>query len=352
MTSQPLNRVDHHRSSPQPGSLFAGWLLDFASLSLKLAAALALILLCLSLTAHAQSLQSGERNAGQAQSAGYRVSTQSVNGGSGASKSPSFENVVVISQQAATGLLRGHSFQMELGVLTSEDLINVNPTDRELVVVSAASYTPLIAPGSIATAFGTHLASADAAAAFLPLPINLAGSSVLVNGRLSQMFYISDDAPLGYGQVNFFVPEDTEEGLAEIVVTAADGTRSVGRVQVGRVAPAIFTTTADGIGEPAALATSDGANYLPAPFDAEVQGRPNYLVLFGTGFRSRTDLNRVQILIDDVPAEVAYAGLQGSFIGLDQINVIIPPQLRGKGRVNLRLVVDGLTANIVQIRIK
>ncbi len=144
---------------------------------------------------------------------------------------------MVISQQAATGLLHGRSFQMELGVLTSEDL-NLNQQDRELVVVSAASFSPLIAPGSIATAFGTRLASADAAAAVLPLPINLAGSTVLVNGRLSQMFYISDDAPLGYGQVNFFVPEDTEEGLAQIVVTAADGTRSVGSIQVGRVAPA------------------------------------------------------------------------------------------------------------------
>lgn len=344
MTSQPLNRVDRR-------SLFASWLLDFASLSLKLAAALALILLCLSLTAHAQSVQSGERNAGQAQSSKYRVSTQSVNGGSGVSKSSSFENIVVISQQAATGLLFGRGFQMELGVLTSEDL-TVNQQDRNLVVVSAASFSPLIAPGSIATAFGTHLASADAAAAVLPLPINLSGSSVMVNGRLSQMFYISDDAPLGYGQVNFFVPEDTEEGLAQVVVTAADGTRSVGQIQVGRVAPALFTTTSDGAGEPAALATSDGALYLSAPFDAEVGGKPNYLVLFGTGFRNRTDISNVQITIDDIPAQVAYAGTQGGFIGLDQINVIIPPQVRRNGRVNLKLVVDGIVANVVQIRIK
>jgi uncharacterized protein (TIGR03437 family) len=342
MTSQNLNRVDHR-------SLLASWLLEFASLSIKLGAALLLILLCLSLTARAQSVQSAERNAGQAQSANYRVSTQSVNGGSGVAKSSGFENVVVISQPAAIGLLRSQGFQMELGVLTSEELA---ASSRELTIVSAASYTAPIAPGSIASAFGTRLASEDASALTLPLPVNLAGSTVTVNGRPSEMFYISDDAPLGYGQVNFYVPEETEEGLAEVVVMAADGTRSVGRVQVGRIAPGLFTVSSSGAGEAAALATSDGVNYLPPPFDAEVDGKPYYLILFGTGFRHRTDLNQVQITIDDLPARVEYAGAQGSFIGLDQINVIIPPQLRGKGLVNLKLVVDGITANVVQVRIK
>jgi uncharacterized protein (TIGR03437 family) len=340
MTSQQLNRVDHR-------SLFASWLLDCAWLSLKLGAALLLILLCLTLTARAQSAQPAERNAGQAQSANYRVSTQSVNGGSGVSKSSGFEQVVVISQQAAIGLLRSQGFQMELGVLTSDNL-----NQRDLTVVSAASYTPLISPGSIASAFGTHLASADAFAATVPLPLSLSGSTITINGRPGELFYIGDDAPLGYGQVNFFVPEDTEEGLAEVVVTAADGTRSVGHVQVRRVAPAFFTTTSDGIGEVTALATSDGINYLPPPFDAEVDGKPNYLVIFCTGIHHNTGLDHVQLTIDGVPTPVIYASVQGQFIGLDQINVIIPPQLRGKGRVNLRLVVDGIEANVVQVRIK
>jgi uncharacterized protein (TIGR03437 family) len=49
---------------------------------------------------------------------------------------------------------------------------------------------------------------------------------------------------------------------------------------------------------------------------------------------------------------VAFAGAQGLLVGLDQINVIIPQQLRGKGLVNVRVVVDGVEANTVQVRIK
>jgi uncharacterized protein (TIGR03437 family) len=340
MTSPNLNRVDH-------GSPFASWLFDFASLALKLAAALLLIALCFNLTARGQELTPAERHAGQAQSANYRVATQSVNGGGGVAKSPGYENILAISQQAPAGLLKSLSFQLELGVLTSDDL-NSNP----LVIVSAASYTAPIAPGSIATAFGTRLASTDAAAISLPLPTELAGSTVTVNGRASRLFYIGDDAPLGYGQANFHVPEETEEGLAEVVITAADGTRSVGRVQIARVAPGLFTFAADGQGEAAALATADGVNYVLPPFEATVNGQPNFLILFGTGIRRGSHLSRVEVTIDDVPAQVTYAGAQGVFVGLDQINVIIPPQLRGRGLVNLRLAVDGISANLVQIKIR
>jgi uncharacterized protein (TIGR03437 family) len=60
----------------------------------------------------------------------------------------------------------------------------------------------------------------------------------------------------------------------------------------------------------------------------------------------------VQVIIDDVPATVGYAGPHLYLVGLDQINVTISPQLRGRGLVNLRLVVDGVEANVVQVRIK
>lgn len=338
MTSQNLNRIDHR-------SPFASWLLNFATLALQLALALLLIAVCLNLTAHGQNLTPAELYAGQAQSANYRIATQSVNGGGGVAKSAGFESAVVISQQAAAGLLKSQSFQLELGLLTSDD-------PKDPIIVSAASYKSPVAPGSIAVVFGTHLATADAAAANLPLPLALAGTTVMVNGRASQLFYVGDDVPQGYGQVNFFIPPETEEGVAEVVITAADGSRSTGHVVVARVAPGLFTADSSGSGEAAALATPDGLRYFSPPFDVTIDGRPNFLVLFGTGFRNTVNLSRVQVTIDDVPTQVAYAGPQGVLVGLDQINVIIPPQLRGKGLVNLKLVVDGVEANAVQIRIK
>jgi uncharacterized protein (TIGR03437 family) len=49
---------------------------------------------------------------------------------------------------------------------------------------------------------------------------------------------------------------------------------------------------------------------------------------------------------------VLFAGPQGSFPGLDQVNVEIPNALTGKGEVNVTLAVDGASTNTVSVNIK
>jgi uncharacterized protein (TIGR03437 family) len=337
----------HTSALAEDRSLFLNWLVNLLRLALQLSAALLLAVCLLYLTARAQEQPAHERNAGQAQSATYRVATQAVTGGGGAAKSKSYQTITAIAQQAAAGLVKGSQFQLELGVLTSDDTSGNQPT-----IVSAATYKAPVAPGSIAVAFGVRLATADAAAAMLPLPLTLAGTTVRVNGRPSRLFYVGDDAPAGYGQVNFLIPPETETGMAEVVITAADGLISLAHVQVAPVAPGLFTADATGSGEAAALATPDGIRYFTAPFDLTVEGNPNYLILFGTGIRNVSRPDRVQVTIDDVPAQVVYAGAHSTLVGLDQINVIIPQQLRSRGAVNVTLVVEGIPASTVQVRLR
>ena len=49
---------------------------------------------------------------------------------------------------------------------------------------------------------------------------------------------------------------------------------------------------------------------------------------------------------------MAFAGAQGEFAGLDQINLQIPTSLRGRGDVSVILTVDGLTTNTVSINVR
>ncbi len=49
---------------------------------------------------------------------------------------------------------------------------------------------------------------------------------------------------------------------------------------------------------------------------------------------------------------MTYAGTQGSYIGLDQANLLIPSSLAGKGDVNVVLTVDGKSSNVVTINMK
>jgi uncharacterized protein (TIGR03437 family) len=46
---------------------------------------------------------------------------------------------------------------------------------------------------------------------------------------------------------------------------------------------------------------------------------------------------------------VDYAGPQPTYVGLDQVNLILPRSLRGQGTVSIALTVDGQTANPLNI---
>lgn len=74
--------------------------------------------------------------------------------------------------------------------------------------------------------------------------------------------------------------------------------------------------------------------YDPAPISVGSSSDQLYLLLFGTGFRNRTSFANVSGTIGGTSATATYAGAQGSFVGLDQANVLTPSSLAGKGNVN------------------
>ena len=55
------------------------------------------------------------------------------------------------------------------------------------------------------------------------------------------------------------------------------------------------------------------------------------------------------VRIGGVDAQVQYAGAQGSFPGLDQVNVQVPPSMAGRGEVDVVLTVDAQPANTVKV---
>jgi uncharacterized protein (TIGR03437 family) len=52
-----------------------------------------------------------------------------------------------------------------------------------------------------------------------------------------------------------------------------------------------------------------------------------------------------------VEAPVEYAGEQGA-AGLDQVNVVLPRSLAGRGEVDVVLTVEGQAANTVRVNIQ
>ena len=232
--------------------------------------------------------------------------------------------------------------------------------------VLAASFSDAaVAPASIVSAFGAGLADTTEAAAGAPLPLTLAGVQVRITdagGGIHQapLYFVSPN------QVNFVMPDGVAGGQAVVALSRAGAVRATGVAQVADVAPGIFTANADGRGVPAAIAVRarpDGTQSVEPVFQCGsatgscvpvplLVGAPNeqlYLVLFGTGIRRG---QAVSVLVGGLEAALSYSGPQPSYPGLDQVNVLLPRSLAGRGDVEVRLSADGKEANIVRINVR
>ena len=219
--------------------------------------------------------------------------------------------------------------------------------------VNAANYQAPIAPDSIAATFGSGMANGSYSPSSLPLPKTLGGTTITVNGVAAELLYVS------LSQINYMVPSATASGNATVEIKTGGTVVARGTITVANVAPALFTITADGKGIPAGFSTFDGVS-LQVLFNSDLSARvlspgtaarPNFLVLFGTGFRKRTALSNVRVTIGGIVSQIDYAGTQGSYAGLDQLNVVIPNTARGSGLVDLILTVDGAVANKTRVNI-
>jgi uncharacterized protein (TIGR03437 family) len=243
--------------------------------------------------------------------------------------------------------------------------------------VSAASYEAAVAPESIVAAFGNQLANqqvpamdADPNTPGIQLPTELGGTTVEVNGRRAGLFYVSPD------QVNYVIPANSELGTANVVVRSGSGTVSNGTVQVSAVAPALFTANNDGQGVPAAylvrvkpnndqvieaLSRLDPATnrFVAKPIDLGPEGERVFLVLYLSGIRQAPDPNgdgnrneTVRLVLGGREIIPDYVAPQGVFVGLDQLNVEIPRDLTGQGRVSLSVTAAGFaSSNLAEVEI-
>ena len=181
--------------------------------------------------------------------------------------------------------------------------------------------------------------------------------------RLASLFFVSP------GQVNYQVPPGTVAGTAGVTITSGDGSVAAGTVVIAAVAPGVFAANSNGQGVAAGLALrvkGDGSQsyeqiaqfdaaqkkFISLPIDLGPSNDQVFLVLFGTGIRFRSSLSAVSARLRSTEVQVLYAGAQGSFVGLDQINLPVPRSLIGRGEINVDLVVDGKKANTVRVNIK
>ena len=174
-------------------------------------------------------------------------------------------------------------------------------------VVNSASFSPLVAPGTLITIFGAGLAGSGAP------------PTIEVDGVAAQVGFASSF------QINAQIPPTATPGTATLRIRSPFGTIDQ-PLEIVAVAPAIFTLGA-AIG---AVVNQDGqinAPLAPAP-------RGQAIVIYGTGFGATRAQGQLQVAVTPLTATlngrsitIAYAGLTPGIVGLYQANAIIPNDL-------------------------
>ncbi len=214
-----------------------------------------------------------------------------------------------------------------------------------------------IAPGTIVSIFGSGLARIVAQASTLPLPHSLDGTRVTVNGQSAPLFFVSPN------QINLQLPFQLQSGSASLSVIDATGASGSRALTIAATSPAIFTTSSDGKGE----AISVHANFKPVrKVTLENAGIGETIILFCTGLGALDNFSisgaiapsaplarttqTATVLMDGRAAQVSFSGLAPGFIGLYQINFVVPPGVGGD--VATTVVIGGVASNPATINVR
>jgi uncharacterized protein (TIGR03437 family) len=202
---------------------------------------------------------------------------------------------------------------------------------RDTPVVNSASYSPRLAPGSLVSIFGQYLAVEEQAATGLPLPTELGGASVTLEGRRLPLLYASSE------QINAQLPFDVT-GTSLLQVTTPSGSAYAG-VQVSGVAPAVFSFPS---GRSLRGLITHAAGGLVTEEDPATPGEALVVYLTGLGRvegtvepgkpAPPTSLRvhaPVTVLVGGSATAPTFAGLTPGFVGLYQINFQVPKELFG-----------------------
>jgi uncharacterized protein (TIGR03437 family) len=214
-------------------------------------------------------------------------------------------------------------------------------------VISASAYGAFsaLAPGTWMEIYGTNLANVVsqswAASDFKGnlAPTSVGGTTVTIGGQSAFIDYVSP------GQVNAQVPSGIASGTQPVVVTTAGGSSvafniTVNATEPGLLAPGSFKMPA---GQYVAALFPDAVTFVLPP--GTIAGLPSTrakpgdtLTIYGVGFGNVTPnspagqivtqanqlASTVQVAFAGTPANVTFSGLTGGYLGLYQIDVVVP----------------------------
>ncbi len=241
-------------------------------------------------------------------------------------------------------------------VIGQTDVIPVDPPTIT-GIVDAASYTTSIAPGELASIFGTFLTDGSLqGATTIPLPDKLVDATVTVSGVEVPLLYAAPS------QINFQVPYEVAAGTSPlVVVTTKAGSSNSFPMPIQANAPSLFQYN----GNDAVVENSDFS--LNQSTNGATPG--SYIIAYATGGGAVSNQpadgaagpsspplaelpsGSATATINGENAPVLFAGLAPYFVGLLQLNITVPSDL-AFGTYPLVITVAGVSSKSATVVVK
>lgn len=231
--------------------------------------------------------------------------------------------------------------------------VSLAQTPGPVAVVNYAGYTGdfPVAPGSIASAYGTFTGVATTSAGTLsPMPKTLAGVSLKVDGVEAPLYFVSSS------QINFVVPAATPLDKQTVEVVQGGNVIARGTVKVFDIAPGLAQSDVQNTGQGIIQNQDFSINSSAARAK-----RGEIIQIYATGCGATnpavtdgappTTLSpaaaSVKAFIDVREISVQFAGAHPQFPGICQVNAAVPNIASITGRVTLFITVNGVASNPV-----
>jgi uncharacterized protein (TIGR03437 family) len=275
----------------------------------------------------------------------------------------------------ATIVIDGSGYTLPANTFTATAVQGPTPVVPADGAVNGASFksgVAALAPGAIASIFGTNLTTAPVTGAqpgFVSgtdvLQTTANGTRVTFDGVAAPLFFLKHDAAT-YDQLNVQVPfELAGKTSAQLVVNVNGKPSAAVTVAMQPVSPALFTMCACGTGAAVVLNQDYTINT-----QSNAAARGSVIMLYATGLGPTTPAGITgkaaphaeplaitvsqywpTITIGGVSAHVEFSGLAPWFVGLWQVNVTVPANAPA-GEQPLVLTTGGSRANPVTVFIK
>jgi len=185
---------------------------------------------------------------------------------------------------------------------------------------NGASFRQSAAPGGVLSIFGAQLAPAVSVSRSLPLPNEVSGVSVIINGVAAPFYYASPS------QLNVQIPYQTPVGSSILLVVNNNGQKGQSSINVTAAAPGVFTDAGGAL-------TPTGVAARGRVIEMYITGAGAVSPAIATGAAPGAEtavtnlpkpVQSARVTVGDIEAPIAFIGIPQGLVGVTQVNFQVP----------------------------